>query len=113
MDREKLYENINKRVDSMIIEGLLDEVEKLQSQRNLNPLNTVGYSELFDYFDGKSTLTEAIDKIKQNTRRFAKRQITWFKKSEGIEWFQPNSIDQIIEYLDLSLGYPALVEQKN
>ncbi|MEJ7693670.1 tRNA (adenosine(37)-N6)-dimethylallyltransferase MiaA [Daejeonella sp.] len=105
-DRGKLYENINHRVDLMINAGLLNEVDGLKSFRHLNPLNTVGYSELFDYFDGNTTLEEAIEKIKQNTRRFAKRQLTWFNKSGDIKWFQPNELESIIVYLDSLLGDP-------
>jgi tRNA dimethylallyltransferase len=78
--RDQLYANINHRVDLMIEEGLLDEAEKLLPFRHLNALQTVGYKELFDYFDGKISLDNAIAEIKKNTRRFAKRQITWFKK---------------------------------
>jgi tRNA dimethylallyltransferase len=81
-ERSKLYEQINLRVDQMVENGLLEEVEALKEYRHLNALNTVGYSEIFEYLDGKLSKEEAIDKIKQNTRRFAKRQLTWFKKSE-------------------------------
>ena len=86
-DREKMYERINLRVDNMMQEGLLDEVQKLYPNKQLNALQTVGYRELFDYLDHKITLTEAIEQIKMNTRRFAKRQITWFKRTENVHWF--------------------------
>ncbi|SDL98210.1 tRNA dimethylallyltransferase [Daejeonella rubra] len=99
-DREKLYERINIRVDQMVNEGLIMEVENLKPYRHLNPLNTVGYSEIFNYLDGNSSREEAIEKIKQNTRRFAKRQITWFKKSEDIKWFKPEEVESIIHYLN-------------
>jgi len=99
-DREKLYERINHRVDRMVDEGLIEEVENLKSYRHLNPLNTVGYSEILNYLDGKCTKEEAIEKIKQNTRRFAKRQITWFKKSEEIHWFDPQEPESIIQHLN-------------
>ena len=99
-DRNLLYERINLRVDQMIKDGLIEEVEGLKSYRHLNPLNTVGYSEIFNYIDGKSTREEAIEKIKQNTRRFAKRQITWFNKSEDIKWFKPDEFDSIIQHLN-------------
>ena len=112
-DRETLYENINNRVDLMVDEGLVQEVEGLRSFSYLNPLNTVGYSELFDYFDGKSTLEEAVEKIKQNTRRFAKRQLTWFSKSKDIKWFQPQEFESIISFLDSHLQYPEHGEQKS
>jgi tRNA dimethylallyltransferase len=83
MEREKLYERINRRVDLMMEEKLLKEVENLIPYKNKNALQTVGYKELFSYFDGEISLEEAINKIKQNTRRFAKRQISWFKREEG------------------------------
>ena len=83
MEREKLYERINRRVDLMMEEELLKEVENLIPYKNKNALQTVGYKELFSYFDGEISLEEAINKIKQNTRRFAKRQISWFKREEG------------------------------
>lgn len=86
-EREVIYERINQRVDLMIEYGLVEEVEKLNAFRHLNALQTVGYRELFDYFDGKLTLEEAISEIKKNTRRFAKRQGTWFRKNATIEWF--------------------------
>ena len=86
-EREVIYERINQRVDLMIEYGLVEEVEKLKAFRHLNALQTVGYRELFDYFDGKLTLEEAISEIKKNTRRFAKRQGTWFRKNTTIEWF--------------------------
>lgn len=113
INREQLYENINNRVDLMIKNGLIQEVKKLSSFRHLNPLNTVGYSELFDYFDGNSTIDEAILKIKQNTRRFAKRQLTWFNKSENIIWFQPEELEGIISYLNSELLGPEHVAQKS
>lgn len=99
-DREKLYERINLRVDQMVRDGLIEEVETLKSYRHLNPLNTVGYSEILDYLDGNSTKEEAIEKVKQNSRRFAKRQITWNKKSEDIKWFRPEEVESIIQYLN-------------
>jgi tRNA dimethylallyltransferase len=86
MDRELLYNRINKRVDIMVEQGLIDEVKSLLPYRNVNALNTVGYSEIFDYFDGKSDLPTAIAAIKQNTRRFAKRQLTWFRKDKEMIW---------------------------
>ncbi|MEJ7779404.1 MAG: tRNA (adenosine(37)-N6)-dimethylallyltransferase MiaA [Daejeonella sp.] len=98
-DRSKLYENINSRVDKMIRDGLVEEAEALLAYRNSNSLNTVGYSELFDYFDGKYSLPEAVEMIKQNTRRFAKRQLTWFNKSDDIKWFEPDELDKILSYL--------------
>lgn len=85
-DRKELYENINLRVDDMIQKGLLKEAEQLFPYKHLNALLTVGYTEIFDFFENKTSLPEAIDKIKQHTRNYAKRQVTWFKKVEGITW---------------------------
>ncbi|MDB5129243.1 tRNA (adenosine(37)-N6)-dimethylallyltransferase MiaA [Mucilaginibacter sp.] len=87
MPREKLYNRINQRVDIMVKDGLLEEVAGLTSYRQYNALNTVGYTELFDYLDGKTDVDTAIAQIKQNTRRFAKRQLTWFRKDKDIIWF--------------------------
>ncbi len=78
--REELFDRINRRVDKMMADGLLEEARSLLPYRHLNPLNTVGYKELFDYFDGKCTLEQAVTDIKTHTRRYAKRQITWFKR---------------------------------
>lgn len=89
-EREKLYERINLRVDQMIKDGLVEEVKSLLSYRNHNALQTVGYKEIFEYLDGKSTLEEAIEKVKQNTRRYAKRQITWFKNQYNCELIMKN-----------------------
>jgi tRNA dimethylallyltransferase len=90
LPREVLYNRINQRVDIMVEHGLIDEVKSLLPYRHLNALNTVGYSELFDYFDGKTSLDTALDLIKQNTRRFAKRQMTWFGKDKQINWLEAN-----------------------
>ena len=91
LPREELYDRINRRVDIMIEQGLVEEVHSLLPYRQLNALNTVGYSELFDYFDGKTDLPAAIDLIKQNTRRFAKRQLTWFRKDKEMKWLNAAS----------------------
>ena len=86
-DRKIIYERINKRVDNMIENGLIKEAKMVYKHKDLNALKTVGYKELFEYLSGKCTLDKAIDEIKKNTRRFAKRQITWFKKQENTTWF--------------------------
>ena len=99
LPREELYNRINARVDAMMKEGLLQEAEQLQHQQHLNALQTVGYRELFDYFNGVITLDKAIDKIKQNTRHYAKRQLTWFKRDEEIHWFYPLAINEIKEFI--------------
>lgn len=99
-EREIIYERINKRVDIMVENGLLDEAEKLYPFKELNALQTVGYKELFAYFDGTFTLDFAISEIKKNTRRFAKRQITWFKKDDEIQWFKHlDDITKITDYI--------------
>ena len=97
--REELYERINKRVDQMMADGLLDEVRSLYPQRSLNALNTVGYKELFDYLDGRWPLEEAVERIKGNTRRYARKQLTWYKKDEQIRWFHPDDKETIINYI--------------
>lgn len=102
-DRALLYDRINSRVDLMMKNGLLKEVQQLTPYRDLNALKTVGYTELFNYLDGTITLEEAINKIKQNTRRFAKRQLTWFRKDDQIHWFEPNEDLAVINYLENTL----------
>jgi tRNA dimethylallyltransferase len=102
LPREILYQRINQRVDDMIAQGLVEEVRSLLPYRQLNALNTVGYSELFGYFNGKTDLNTAIELIKQNTRRFAKRQLTWFRKDKEIKWLMaddPELIDTILKEL--------------
>ncbi|MBT6699172.1 MAG: tRNA (adenosine(37)-N6)-dimethylallyltransferase MiaA [Flavobacteriales bacterium] len=99
MNREDLYKRINKRVDIMIENGLLDEVGSLLNHRNKNSLQTVGYKELFEYLDGKYSQEEVIDMIKQNTRRFAKRQISWFKRDHKITYFSTNKTKEIIKFI--------------
>jgi tRNA dimethylallyltransferase len=89
-DREIIYQRINKRVDQMIDNGLIEEAKELSTHKKLNALQTVGYKELFNYFEGNYTLDFAIEEIKKNTRRFAKRQITWNKKDPNIIWFNFN-----------------------
>lgn len=95
-EREIIYNRINTRVDQMIIEGLLDEVKRLQSMQDLNALNTVGYKELFKYLNNEWTLEFAISEIKKNTRRFAKRQLTWFKKNTDTLWFDYRTDSEIM-----------------
>ncbi|WP_312138477.1 tRNA (adenosine(37)-N6)-dimethylallyltransferase MiaA [Sphingobacterium sp.] len=99
-DRAVLYDRINRRVDLMMQEGLLDEVKSLIPYRAKPALLTVGYAELFDYLDGNISLAQAIDSIKQNSRRYAKRQITWFKKYGATTWFEPKQLEDIIEFID-------------
>ncbi|MBI1225503.1 MAG: tRNA (adenosine(37)-N6)-dimethylallyltransferase MiaA [Bacteroidetes bacterium] len=100
MERNILYEKINLRVDKMVEAGLLEEARKLYPFRNLNALQTVGYQELFDFFDEKCSLVDAIEKIKQNSRRYAKRQSTWFRKDPHWKAFDPKEITALIGYLE-------------
>ena len=104
-DRIIMYNRINQRVDLMIDDGLLDEAKNLFPNKQLNALQTVGYRELFDYFDGKTTLEFAIEEIKKNTRRFAKRQLTWFKRTENVMWFDyEQDKNKIIDYVKLIIS---------
>ena len=97
--REELYARINQRVDQMMADGLLEEVKAMYPKRSLNALNTVGYKELFDYLDGRWSLEEAVERIKGNTRRYARKQLTWYKKDDQIRWFHPDEITTIIDYI--------------
>jgi tRNA isopentenyltransferase (miaA) len=98
-DRSELYERINLRVDKMIQKGLVDEARNLTSYRHANALNTLGYKELFNYFDGIWNLDEAIERIKGNTRRYARKQLTWFKRDATMRWFHPNDVELIKNYI--------------
>jgi tRNA dimethylallyltransferase len=98
--RKELYERINKRVDEMINKGLLEEVKQLQPYKHLNALQTLGYKELFDHLDNDSDWNTTIELIKQNTRRYAKRQLTWFRRDEEIKWFEPNEVEKTLNYLN-------------
>ncbi len=99
-DRKILFDRIGKRVDEMMESDLVEEAKRLLPYRNLNALNTVGYKELFDHFDGKCSLEEAIEKIKTNTRRYAKRQLTWFKRDADIKWFEPGELTEVVEWIE-------------
>lgn len=98
-ERETLYERIDRRVDQMMDDGLLNEVQNLYPYRKLNALNTVGYKELFDYIDGKCTLDEAVFKIKCNTHKYCRKQLTWFKRDKETKWFSPDNVEEIINYI--------------
>ena len=100
MNREVLYERIDLRVDKMVQAGLYDEAMKVYPLRELNALQTVGYREWFDHFDGKISREEAIELIKRNSRRYAKRQLTWFRADKDFEWFEPSETEKILEYID-------------
>lgn len=99
-EREELYERINSRVDMMVEQGLLEEVKKFEHLKHHNSLNTVGYKEIFKYLDGEWTLPFAIEKIKQNTRIYSRKQVTWYRKDEDIAWFHPKDIQNIIKYIE-------------
>lgn len=105
-DREELYQRINQRVDEMMCQGLLEEVKKMYPKRHLNSLNTVGYKELFNYLDGTWTLEEAVERMKGNTRRYMRKQLTWFKRDPEIRWFHPDEADGIIHYIEENLNKP-------
>lgn len=99
-EREELYERINRRVDMMIEQGLVEEVRRFEQLKHHNSLNTVGYKEIFKYLDGEWTLPFAIEKIKQNTRIYSRKQVTWYRKDEEITWFHPSDIDSIIKHIE-------------
>nr|WP_315454324.1 tRNA (adenosine(37)-N6)-dimethylallyltransferase MiaA [uncultured Prevotella sp.] len=98
-DRDELYNRINQRVLDMIEEGMIEEALQVYPKRTLNSLNTVGYKELFEYLDGLTTLDEAIFKIQSNTRRYARKQLTWYKKDTAFQWFNPDNIEEILNYI--------------
>lgn len=100
LPREVLYDRINRRVDAMVAEGLEAEARRLYPHRELNALQTVGYREFFDCFDGRVTRDEAVELIKRNTRRYAKRQLTWFRRDPEIRWFSPTDDEEMIRYID-------------
>lgn len=100
-EREELYGRIDRRVDKMMADGLEYEARRMYPLRHLNSLNTVGYKELFDYFDGKLTLEEAVFKIKCNTHKYCRKQLTWFKRDMQIRWFSPDNIEEIINYINI------------
>ena len=98
-DRETLYQRINQGVLQMIDDGMIEEAQRVYPKRTLNSLNTVGYKELFEYLDGLTTLDEAIFKIQSNTRRYARKQLTWYKRDTEMTWFSPDNIEEILNYL--------------
>jgi len=103
-DREILYQRINLRVDQMMEAGLLEEARAVYPYKNLNSLNTVGYKELFSYFDGSCSLDEAVDLIKRNSRRYARKQLTWFRRDTEIVWFEPDQVDGIIAFIEQKIN---------
>lgn len=101
LPKEELRRNIHARVDKMIEAGLVEEVKSVEAFKDLNALQTVGYTEIFEYLDGNSSLEKAIERIKANTRQYAKRQMTWFKKDKEIRWFHPAAIKEMVDYFIL------------
>jgi tRNA dimethylallyltransferase len=99
-EREKLHQKINTRVDKMIEAGLEEEAGKLHHLKHVNALNTVGYRELFSFFDGETTREKAIELIKRNSRRYARKQLTWFRNDNEMNWFEPEQIDDIIAFIE-------------
>ena len=98
-DRNELYDRINQRVLNMIDEGMIKEALHVHPKRTLNSLNTVGYKEMFEYLDGLTTLDEAIFKIQSNTRKYARKQLTWYKKDDDLQWFNPDNVEEILKYI--------------
>lgn len=107
-DREELCDRINARVDQMMRDGLLEEARHVYPYKHLNSLNTVGYKEMFNYLDGEWPLDFAIEKIKRNSRVYARKQMTWFKRDKEINWFHPDNIEGILTFLDEQLDRPEL-----
>ncbi len=101
-NRKELYEIINKRVDKMILNGLVDEVKSLYKFRGSNALNTIGYKEIFEYLEGKDSLENCIEKIKVNSRRYAKRQLTWFRSKSYVKWFKKPKVEEIVNYIEIN-----------
>ena len=99
IERDALYDRINRRVDQMMADGLLEEARRLLPKRHLNALNTVGYKRMFTCIDGIWTLDEAVERMKGNTRRYARKQLTWFRNDLQVKWFAPSDKDQIINYI--------------
>ena len=106
-DRKVLYDRINARVLRMMDSGLLEEAKSVYPYRKLNSLNTVGYKELFAYLDGDCTLEEAVDLIQRNSRKYARKQLTWFRRDQQIQWFEPEQVQEIISYVDQKINENA------
>lgn len=106
-DRNELYDRINQRVLNMIDEGMIKEALRVYPKRTLNSLNTVGYKEMFEYLDGLATLDEAIFKIQSNTRKYARKQLTWYKKDDDLQWFNPDNVEEILKYISTIVSYTS------
>ena len=99
-DRDLLYDRINRRTEQMLADGFCEEALRVYPHRNLNALNTVGYKEMFDYLDGLVTMRQTIERIQSNTRRYARKQLTWYKRDAEMRWFDPSEVDEIIAYIE-------------
>lgn len=106
-DRNELYDRINQRVLNMIDEGMIKEALHVYPKRTLNSLNTVGYKEMFEYLDGLTTLDETIFKIQSNTRKYARKQLTWYKKDDDLQWFNPDNFEEILKYISTIVSYTS------
>ena len=106
-DRNELYDRINQRVLNMIDEGMIKEALRVYPKRTLSSLNTVGYKEMFEYLDGLTTLDEAIFKIQSNTRKYARKQLTWYKKDDDLQWFNPDNVEEILKYISTIVSYTS------
>ena len=106
-DRNELYDRINQRVLNMIDEGMIKEALSVYPKRTLNSLNTVGYKEMFENLDGLTTLDEAIFKIQSNTRKYARKQLTWYKKDDNLQWFNPDNVEEILKYISTIVSYTS------
>ena len=106
-DRNELYDRINQRVLNMIDEGMIKEALRVYPKRTLNSLNTVGYKEMFEYLDGLTTRDEAIFKIQSNTRKYARKQLTWYKKDDDLQWFNPDNVEEILKYISTIVSYTS------
>lgn len=106
-NRNELYDRINQRVLNMIDEGMIKEALSVYPKRTLNSLNTVGYKEMFEYLDGLTTLDEAIFKIQSNTRKYARKQLTWYKKDDDLQWFNPDNVEEILKYISTIVSYTS------
>jgi tRNA dimethylallyltransferase len=106
-DRNELYDRINQRVLNMIDKGMIKEALSVYPKRTLNSLNTVGYKEMFEYLDGLTTLDEAIFKIQSNTRKYARKQLTWYKKDDDLQWFKPDNVEEILKYISTIVSYTS------
>lgn len=104
IEREELYKRINQRVEGMVDQGLVEETKKLYRHKHLNALNTVGYKEIFSFLDGHVSLDEAVELIKRNTRKYARRQLTWFRRYPEIKWFRPEQLSEISLYIKLKMA---------